>query len=194
MDTRLNIVAGALILLSAACLPSAIAQKDDTRSTYTWIDENGRRVFSDRPPPDGEGARVEIDVPDRPSDPFASLQQRRPVPASETDEAEDSDAGPPISVSVVRPQPEEMYVNTGGRVQVGVNIQPSLPRDGRVVIYLDDALAATGSAGQQSFLLEPVFRGEHTLEAVVVDENGREITRSVPVTFFVRQASRLTPP
>jgi hypothetical protein len=38
-----------------------------------------------------------------------------------------------------------------------------------------------------------VFRGVHTLVAVVIDSSGREIVRSSPTTFIVQQTSIANP-
>ena len=38
-----------------------------------------------------------------------------------------------------------------------------------------------------------VFRGIHTVEAVVIDSSGRELARSAPTTFIVQQTSVTNP-
>lgn len=178
-----------VVLIGSA---GALAQQEQ-RSTFSWIDENGQRVFSDRPRPGAEGSdEIKIDVPQPPSNPFTSLEEATDEPPDEPEEPEEFDE--PIIVAVVRPGPDETFVNTGGRVQVGVNVSPRLPAEGRVLVYLDGALATTGAPGQQSFMLEPVYRGEHTVAASVTDPNGTEVSRSLPVRFFVRQATLIRPP
>lgn len=185
-----------LVIAAGIAGAEALAQEEKTRQTYTWVDENGQRVFSDRPREGADTRTIEIDVPERSTDPFSALEREREArerAAQEEEEAAARPADPPV-VNIVRPAPEETIVNTGFRVQVGVSVEPRLPTGGRVLLYLDGALAADGSPGQQSFLLEPVYRGEHTVSAAVVDAGGRELSRSAPVTFFVRQASILSPP
>jgi hypothetical protein len=47
--------------------------------------------------------------------------------------------------------------------------------------------------GATQFTISEVFRGEHRLSVSVVDENGRELVSSEPVTFYVQQVSLQNP-
>jgi hypothetical protein len=195
IDKFKTALAGACAVLVVLIGSAGALAQQEQRSTFSWIDENGQRVFSDRPRPGAQGSeQIRIDVPKPPSNPFSGLDESTAEEPDAAEEAEPDEFDEPITVSVVRPGPDETFVNTGGRVQVGVNVSPRLPRDGRVRVYLDGALAATGGPGQQSFLLESVFRGEHTVAAGVTDATGTEVSRSLPVRFFVRQASLIRPP
>ena len=44
-----------IVLLSLALLPLAAAAE-----MYKWIDEKGRTVYSEQPPPDGKGTKLDI--------------------------------------------------------------------------------------------------------------------------------------
>jgi hypothetical protein len=56
--------------------------------------------------------------------------------------------------------------------------------------YFDGTLLE--SAGL-SFQLQEVYRGEHNLQAEVVDESGKVLIRSQPSRFYVQQTSVLRP-
>jgi hypothetical protein len=49
------------------------------------------------------------------------------------------------------------------------------------------------SPGDGEITRRPVYRGEHTISASVMDAQGRELVASEPVTFFVQQASLQNP-
>lgn len=189
-------VAPLLVLLVACSLLAAItaAVAAQERETYTWVDSAGQRHYSDRPPPDDARQVRTLQVP-LPGNPRTATPARA-TPASPPPQAaqDQSESAEPPTVAVVRPQAEETFVNTAGQVQVAVNVQPRMPDQGRVTIYLDGAVIASGAPGQQSFQLSPVYRGAHSVSAVLIDGNGAQIARSQNVTFYVRQQSLISPP
>ncbi len=182
-----------LPLLLAGILLAVVVGAQE-RETYTWVDSAGQRHYSDRPPPDDARQVRTLKVP-LPGSAETPAEVARPAPpaarSSEEDEAEEAVVP---TVELVQPQSEETFVNTAGRVPVTVNVQPQMPAQGRVNIYLDGAVVATGAPGQQSFQLSPVYRGAHSVSAVLVDGSGAQLARSANVTFFVRQQSLLRAP
>lgn len=188
----------ALLLCGSLGQFPGMAPAQERTTTYTWVDEQGTRHYSDRPPPqsadDARTVELQVRSPQRPRSPTDPRGLRDDL-FQDGDGDDDTAAAPePVSISVRRPQPDETYVNTGGRVQVTVDVQPSLPQGGRVVVYVDGAQIATGGPGQQTFVLSPVYRGTHTLSATVQDSDGRLLASSSNVTFYVRQASAINPP
>lgn len=84
--------------------------------------------------------------------------------------------------------------DNAGNVGVAVAVEDGavLPPGYRIRLLLDGEPAAPDVRDLQ-FQLTGVDRGTHRLEAMIVDEQGRVLTRSAPVTFTVWQASRLNP-
>ena len=154
---------------------------------WTWVDDAGRRHYSDRPV---EGAvQVEIGVQqpssNRSVQPPASQQQQPVVPAQ-----------PAFSYEVfeiVSPEPEQTFNNIGGQLPVEVITFPALRASDRIDLILDGEYYPLGSR-QLTMTVPDVVRGEHTLQMVIVDSSGNELKTSIPVTFFVRQNSVQTPP
>ena len=97
-------------------------------------------------------------------------------------------------VTVTRPAPGEVVHDNAGRVSVAVALEDNavLPRGYAIRLLLDGAPAAPDHRGG-SFELEGVERGEHRLQAMIVDEDGRVLARSPSVDFTVWRASRLQP-
>ena len=96
------------------------------------------------------------------------------------------------SVSIVSPAERQTVHDNTGRAPVSVKVQNggSLPegRSVRVVLHGErfGRLRAT-----HSFQLESVVRGEHRLQVELVDESGKVVASSEPVTFYLWQSSRL---
>jgi hypothetical protein len=89
---------------------------------------------------------------------------------------------------VVSPTPQETLNNIEGNLSVSVATNPGLAATHRIDAILDGEPRPIG-ARSLSFTLPEVYRGEHTLQLVIVDAGGGELKRSAPVTFFVRQTS-----
>jgi hypothetical protein len=166
-----------LILLCVLSLPSALAEP-----AWTWVDEDGQVHYSDRPVP---GARqIELSGAQGFSLPSP---QRRNAPG---------DPPPPgtryQTLSVASPAAGETLWNLGGNLQVVLEIAPAL-RAGHQIDVLLDGQRANLNSTQLQLTLPNVFRGTHTLQAVIVDTAGRELQRSPAVSFVVQQTSIQNP-
>jgi hypothetical protein len=58
---------------------------------------------------------------------------------------------------------------------------------------LDGAKVANFPASGGSYTIDPIDRGQHSVQAVVQDSSGKSICQSTPVSFTVLQASLLNP-
>lgn len=167
-----------LILLSALAGTTASAAP-----AWTWVDENGTVHFSDRPVP---GARqVELSGAQR-------LGSQVPTPTPRVVMPADAPRAFYESIEIVSPAEQETLWNIGAMLDVQVSFEPALQPGHRYDLVFDGQrrnLTTTSS----SVALADVFRGQHTLQVVVVDTAGRELTRSPPRTFYVQQTSALNP-
>ena len=165
-----------LILL---CLFWSAAQ---AAPVYRWVDENGRVNYSDRP---GPGAvRMELTTGAR----APSVGLSSPGPQSSAVETQALDGGEYETFAVIRPSPQETLWGTGGRVEIAIGIAPDLLPFHRLGVYLDGVLTGLQTRATR-FEIPDVHRGEHTLQAVILDEQDNELLQSAPVTFFVQQTS-----
>jgi hypothetical protein len=168
-----------LIFLSMTLATAASA------TTYMWTDENGQVHYSDRPHP---GATV-IDL--RPAQGYASPSPRAEAPAEPSSaEADTQTAYQRIEVS--SPQSQETLWNIEGSLPVQVALEPSLRAGHHFGVYLDGQLVDVNTTSAQ-FTVPEVWRGVHTLQAVVLDSTGAEVVRSLAVVFQVQQTSLLNP-
>jgi hypothetical protein len=95
---------------------------------------------------------------------------------------------------ITRPAPAEVVHDNAGRVGVAVAIEDgaALP-PGYALRLLLDGVPAAPDRRTPAFELEGVERGEHRLQALIVDADGRVLTRSPSVDFTVWRASRQQP-
>ncbi|MDH3509031.1 MAG: DUF4124 domain-containing protein [Gammaproteobacteria bacterium] len=151
-------------------------------TVWTWVDENGQQHFSDRPV---EGAR-QLEV--QGAQGFSRSLRAQPARAMQPQPA----STPYTRFTVVSPSQQETLWNIGGNLNVQVDLTPPLQAGHRIDAYLDGQLVPLAARSSQ-FTIPEVFRGLHTLQAVVMDGNDREVVRSLAVTFMVQQTSILNP-
>lgn len=155
---------------------------------YKWVDEDGVVHYSDRP---HEGA-VEMQLPDdgiRPPPPrYPTTSSSR---AGGADDAAELEQPTYEAFNIVSPAAEETLWNIGGVLDVRLNMQPALQRGHRLHIYLDGLPRIVNTT---SFQLDEVHRGEHVIQAEIVDQSGTMVVRSQATTFYVQQTSVLRPP
>ena len=171
-------------LLLASLLSTAVL----AQQAYTWTDENGVVHYSDRPFPgaatidlraaQGYSAPRPVQVPPEPND-TAQAEQQEPEQ-------------PYTTFNVIQPVQQETLWNIGAVLNVEVDLQPGLQQGHRIGVYLDGELIDVGARTTQ-FQVPDVFRGMHTLQAVVLDVNGDEVVRSLATSFMVQQTSIQNP-
>ena len=97
-----------------------------------------------------------------------------------------------FGIAITNPKNEETIHDNTGKVVVSIAIEGGLPEQSAIRVLLDGQPYGAARTGA-SFTLEGVERGEHTLQAQVVDAAGKTILSSDTVTFYMWQASRLFP-
>ena len=167
----------ALLLLAPAAASAA--------KIYKWIDAQGNVIYSDMPRP---GA-VELDVP---TDPAGIV----PVPPQEPSKpgATPAEAAAYRTLKVVTPADQDVLENLGGWVSVSLIVEPALrSAEGHAIrLRLDGQTLATRYPGSE-IALPNVERGQHTLEAEVVDPTGATLITSALVAFTLSEPSSQTP-
>jgi len=154
----------------------------ETRA-YRWVDDQGVVHFSDRPHPGAEEIRLDSPRVFATSDASPRLRT-----------VEVREPGSPYEVlEIVQPGQEETLWNIGGELTVTVRVQPALRRGDRIELYYDGNRLEDLPPGQTVFRLTEVWRGEHSLQAMIVDSDGQVVKQSEPVIFYVQQTSIQNP-
>ncbi len=151
---------------------------------YRWVDEEGQTHYSDRPFPGA--TQIELAT-------SGALAVRPPVlqpsgqPVPVTPAAPDP-AAQYAAFNVLAPAQQETLWGTGGIIDVSVQVSPTLLPGHHLGYFLDGELTDLGARSAQ-FQVPEVYRGIHTLQAVILDGAGSEVLRSLAVTFMVQQTS-----
>lgn len=97
-------------------------------------------------------------------------------------------------VAILAPVEQDTIHDNSGTLAVEVRVEPPIePRDGTSIrILLDGRRAAPDSPGM-SFTLQGVERGEHWLQALLIDRQGQTLSVSDTVHFTMWQASINSP-
>lgn len=170
-----------LVVSLLCCLPLATPA-----AIYKWVDEQGNVVYSDKPHP---GAQ-ELNLPPPSVYSPAPITTRTAVGTSSKRDAEDGYT----EVAIVQPQQDETIRDNTGMVMVQVALQPALKTDaGHRLTLLVNGTPQPGSYVSTSLRITDLDRGTHTVQVRVIDAEGNTIAESNPVTFHLKQASRLHP-
>jgi Domain of unknown function (DUF4124) len=177
---RFTLIRSALVclgLLSAA----ALADNGGTTTVYKWVDAQGVVHYSDQPHPNAQKLEV------RGAQTFSAL----PAPtASSTPAPEEaqSSAAAYQGCTITQPTDQETLMNVSQATAV-VQASPQLRQGDEVRLFVDGKQIA-GSGTSFTF---SVFRGQHSVQAVIEDSTGQIVCETSTVTFFVHQPSIQNP-
>lgn len=160
------------------------------QTVWKWVDENGVTHYADRPVPGA--TRMEIS-----SGKSSTSSSAAPPPAAAASSAptQPANAGPPYrNFEIWKPGNGETIPNTGGQVTVNLRLEPLLLPGHFLSLYLDGRLVEGFSSDTESFDLQDVPRGEHTLRATIIDAGGSLVQETDQIVFMVRQQSIAQPP
>jgi hypothetical protein len=147
---------------------------------YRWVDSNGVVHYSDRPAPGATPINVQS-AQTFPAQPAAPATQRSATAASA------QPAAAYETLELWKPENDETFINTANVVEARLRVEPDLQPGHSIWLYLDgkrvDGLPQAG----ETFTLNEVWRGTHTLNAVITDRSGQALIRSQTVTFHVQQ-------
>lgn len=166
------------VALSALLALNALAD-----TIYKSRDAQGRIIYSDQPQP-------------------GAVEQRQ-LPSINTMEPSDPQAYPPQLVRDSEPAAidydvridapaSETSVPPGQRdLTITVSLEPQLAPGHSLAYYQNDALLL--ETRQKQLIIEEIFRGAHTLEVAVINEEGDVLSRSEPVVVYVHRVGLNSP-
>ncbi|MEC9483995.1 MAG: DUF4124 domain-containing protein [Halomonas sp.] len=164
-------------------------------TVYRSVDEHGNVVFSDQPTGNGERIRL-APLTVVPSLEAVTPQAERPT-AQAADpvarRAMESHPGAPFmpysTFRIAAPENgQTLPTGYGGDVQVMLDVDPDLREDHRVRLLLDGEISQS-AMHTKAFILTNLDRGEHVLQAELLDASGQVRHRSAPVILYVHRAS-----
>ncbi len=143
---------------------------------YVWVNKQGNTVFSDSPKPGAE--EVEVKYPNIISSSVdTSILDITPKVIEEKYEVE-----------ITQPENNATIRDNTGSVHVQGRIMPIFKQGLKIVLLLDDK--PYGKPQRYSiFALRNIERGEHQIKFNLLNQKGKVIAYSPPVTFYMHRAS-----
>lgn len=177
--------------LLALVLGVSVSLTAQAQTVYRTTDAQGNVIFTDDPDRGGqayEPPNLTV-VPSR-----VDSGDARMAPRIETDgSAATASPGQPFmpydSFTIHSPANETtLPLGAGGGLQVELGIEPALREDHRVRLLLDGRVSQS-AMHTEAFMVTGIERGEHVLQAELLDASGEVRHRTSPVTLYVQRAS-----
>ena len=156
---------------------------------WTWVDANGQVHFSDTPVPGAK--RIELANAQACGGAPRQSAAQEATPATESQQPADR-ASRYRTFNITSPKQQETLWNTGSTVTVQIALEPQLQQGHRLDAFMDGKRLNL-NATSTTLTLPEVFRGIHTIQAVIIDQRGEEVLRSLATTFMVQQTSIQNP-
>ncbi len=161
------------VLLLTAAMPAAAG-------VYTYVDEQGNRVFTDRP-----GGHVVESVDSRP---INSMPAPPTVPPATPDKTPREAKFSYRLLEIVQPEHDTTLRNNAGELSVSVTSDPALQPGHHYRLLLDGSPVAPATS-EPTFALGNIDRGSHQLIVEVIDDEGQALQSSPPRTFHLLRTS-----
>jgi Domain of unknown function (DUF4124) len=173
------------LIALTALIPAAVLAVP----VWTWVDERGQRHYSDR---EVAGAE-QLEIGGTSTFSGDALRVRSPTTAGQTGSDGAQTALPYAVFDIVSPRPEETLRNViGGDLSLEIATSPALRTAHRIDVIVDGERRNL-NLRSLSITVPEVFRGEHTLQALIIDSSGAVLMQSAPVRFFVQQVGLNSP-
>jgi len=166
------------------CLLLIISTNLFAEKIYQWTDEQGNTVFSDKPHPDAK----QIDVPKLPS--FESKVTPQVKENSTKKSSKKSTNSQVIyqTLHIVSPKQEETIWSNPGVIMVNVDLKPALAKKDKLIVTVDGNKKGETTSGN-SIELTGIDRGTHSIQAKIIDANGKVVKTSQSITVYLHKTS-----
>jgi len=181
----------AVLFASVLLGVSAAGWASDTGTqVFRSVDAQGNVVFTDTPSQNAKP--VEIQAP-------SSVQAMPPVPVPRVETPSAAPQDPSAfngyqAMVITQPENGAGLNNGAGDVDVSVSLVPPLRTDlGHGLTITMDGKPVVQNSARMNVALADVDRGEHVLEAFVVNAQAQVVFQSAPVRFSLQRTSLLLP-
>ena len=151
------------------------------QQVYKWKDANGITHYGDKPI-----GTNDAQVADLPALQIYGLSNGKKTSTPY--------GGNGPRVEVTQPAADAIVTQTGGKFTVGVNVSPALSAGQNLNYYLDGELQNRSPTPSTALLYQGADKGDHMISVAVVDDGGRELSRSEPVIVHLRAGAQAPPP
>lgn len=145
---------------------------------YVWTNEAGVLVFSDSPKPGAE----EISIDESQANIVESSIDTSILDIKPKQLKDD------FIVEITQPEDNATIRDNTGSVHVTGRVKPVFKRGMMIQLYIDNA-PYKKPQNHSMFALREIERGEHQLKMEIIDQSGKVIATSKPITFYMHRAS-----
>ncbi len=180
MKYRAHSLLATTVLITIFCLPLQA-------QVYKIVDERGRVTYTDQLPPDDQKHETVELEPINTQPPVEPRREPIFVPNEDRNEEQ-------VNYLLALSSPaNETHVPPGQRdLRLAAQVSPALRAGHRIQFTMNGQ--PLGQASQvTSHLIKEIHRGEHRLAVQILDERGRVLTTSDPVTVYVHRPSLNSP-
>ncbi|HHX34965.1 MAG TPA: DUF4124 domain-containing protein [Gammaproteobacteria bacterium] len=149
-------------------------------AVYTYIDANGERVYTDKPPQHQRVERIDIAPPNQ----LPAVPVIKPPPVYQ-----DSAAPAALHYQILRiltPEPDATIRANDRQLIVTVSSEPALQEGHRYRLLLDGQPVAEPSRSPV-FPIKDIDRGTHRLAVEIINEHNAVLERTPAQPFHLRQ-------
>lgn len=163
-----------ILLITAIAAPTY----GSSAKVYVWRDEAGVLVFSDTPRPGAEEVKTkEGNVIEASTKLETSVLDIKPQVIEET-----------YQVEINHPKNSSTIRDNTGSVYISGSIKPIFKPGLRIQLILDNKPHLAPQT-HTMFSLKNIDRGEHQIKMQLLNEKGKVIALSEPITFYMHRAS-----
>lgn len=159
-------------------------------SRYRIVHPDGSVEFTDQPVEGAEPVTLP-EITTYSSTPSTSTPPSSGTPANGTEATTANQSEGYTLFTISSPEDQQTVWFDAKGMNVSVQVEPELAEGDVVTIRIDGEVVATGNA--TTYLIQDVYRGTHTLSAVITNAQGVVIEEAGPVSFTMRQHSILHP-
>lgn len=171
----------------------ALAQNNNDDVIYKTVDENGVVHYSDKKTDQAKEIilptvnQMSSSTSKQSSSVFAPNRQTSVVNSSTSNEQQIDN----YQISIVTPTNEQTIRDNAGFVMVKIQVLPKELSTNKVQLKINQEVFTSGKSF--SYRLENIPRGEHKLTAEIIDQTGKLIAKSEPVTIYLFRPSVIKP-
>jgi hypothetical protein len=179
--TRFTLIRSLAVASLGLLAATAFADNGGRTTVYKWVDAKGIVHYSDQPHPHAQ--KLEIQGAQTFSAPAV------PLTPSDSGSQPAEPSGPAYQSCVIaQPADQQMLMNVYSATAV-VQTSPPLRRGDGVHLFVDGK-QMPGPGPSFTF---KVYRGQHSVQAVIEDGTGQIVCETSTVTFYVHQPSIQNP-
>lgn len=168
------------------CLLALLIALPTSAQVYTYIDENGERVFTDSPPKGQKTQTVNIaprntNTLAAPAKPAAAIEVQQLAPPAEQSVQAYS------LLRILTPEPDASVRANDRSVLVTITSEPSLQANHQFRLIMDGKI--TTSSSSPVIQVNEVDRGSHMIAVEIIDQHGLIIERTPSQPFHLKQTT-----